>query len=280
MPAELLKSLIRYTVPRPVRNWLRSPSKSIEWMWDTTRFSLGATKTLRFPPDICFALHPRAFKAAHKAQIADPEQSAEFQNFISYCNSRMFLFDVGAHYGLFSLAAAHFNAKAVAVDPSAIAIRMIARQTALNHATQKIRTLQAAVSDTNGVLQMLSSGVFSEGYFRLATGRSSRELTKIRAITIDQMTSEFGAPTHIKIDVEGQEAAVLRGGRETLTRFSPGLFLELHNQMVAADGGDPNAALDELENLGYGTFSFEGTLIDRSVLFRKPIIRVVARRVD
>jgi FkbM family methyltransferase len=279
MPAEVLKNLIRYTVPRPVRNSLRSPSKSIEWIWDSARFGLGVTKTLRFPPDICIALHPHAFKVAHKAQVNDPEQSAEFRNFISHCNSGMFLFDIGAHFGLFSLAAVQLNAKAVAVDPSAIAIRMIYRQTVLNHATQKIRVLQAAVSDTDGVVEMLSSGVFSEGYFRFATGRPSRELTQIRSVTIDQMMSDFGAPTHIKIDVEGHEAAVLRGGRETLMRFSPGLFLELHNQMVAAAGGDPNSALDELKNVGYETFAFDGTPIDRNVIFRKPITRVVARRV-
>jgi hypothetical protein len=132
-----LKALVRCSVPRPLRNWLRSPSKSAEWMWDTARYSFGITKTLTIPPDVCIAMHPHAYKVACKAQIAEPEESAEFQNFISYCNRGMLLFDVGAHYGLFSLAAAHFGGQAVAVDPSAMAIRMIARQIALNHAADK-----------------------------------------------------------------------------------------------------------------------------------------------
>jgi len=280
MSDAFLTTLVRRAVPRPLRNWLRSPSKSAEWMWDTARFHLGVTKTLSIAPNMRVAMHPHAYKVAWKAQIADPEESAEFQNFISYCRPDMFLFDIGAHYGLFSLAAAHFGGKAVAVDPSAIAIRMIVRQVALNHSDHKIRTLQAAVSDASGALQMLSSGVFSEGYFKLAAGRATSELTKIRAVTIDEMASEFGAPTHLKIDVEGHEAAALRGGRETFMRHSPILFLELHNQMVAADGGDPNAALDELQRLGYVPFSFAGDLLDRSTIFSKPITRVVARRVS
>jgi FkbM family methyltransferase len=224
-------------------------------------------------------MHPHAFKVAHKAQISEPEESAEFQNFISYCNSEMFLFDIGAHYGLFSLVAAQFNGTAVAVDPSDIAIRMIVRQIALNKAGNRIRTLHAAASDAGGTLQMLSSGVFSEGYFKLAVGRSASEITSIRSVTIDEMASEFGTPTHIKIDVEGHEAATLRGGRETLARFSPTLFLELHNDMVAADGGDPDAALEELQSMGYAPFSYGGVLLDRSDIFRKPIARVVARRI-
>ena len=280
IPDAFLKALVRRTVPRPLRNWLRSPSKSAEWMWDTARFSLGVASTLKISPVVRIAMHPHAYKVACKAQIAEPEESAEFQNFLSYCGAKMFLFDVGAHYGLFSLAAAHFGGKAVAVDPSAMAIRMIVRQIALNHAGDKIRTLQAAVSDTSGELQMLSSGVFSEGYFKLAAGRSSSELTKVRAVSVDEMTSEFGVPTHIKIDVEGHEAAALRGGRETFTRHKPTLFLELHNQMVAADGGDPNAALNELQRLGYAPFSYAGDLLDRPAIFGKPITRLVARRVS
>jgi hypothetical protein len=49
--------------------------------------------------------------------------------------------------------------------------------------------------------------------------------------------------------------------------------------MVAADGGDPNAVLEELERFGYAPFSFAGALLERVAIFGKPISRVVARRV-
>jgi len=61
---------------------------------------------------------------------------------------------------------------------------------------------------------MLSSGVFSDGYMRMARGRSSSELTKTRAVTIDQLADQFGHRHISKIDVEGYEAAVVRGARE------------------------------------------------------------------
>lgn len=279
-PNEVFIRIVRYLVPRSWRNWLRSPSRSLEWIWDNAKFSAGITRKLRVTPDVAITLHPRAFRVAYQNQVRDPEQSTEFKNFIAQCNSKMFLFDIGSHYGLFSLAAAGLQAKAIAVDPSAEAIRMIARQVELNHVQQMIHAVHAAVSGSKGSLKMLNSGAFSNGYFRLAAGRSARELTEIQATTIDEMTAEFGVPTHIKIDVEGHEAAVVRGGRETLRRYSPQLFLELHNELILMDGGDPNEVVDELQGAGYSVFSLEGDRLERNAILGPALSRVVARRVS
>jgi hypothetical protein len=56
------------------------------------------------------------------------------------------------------------------------------------------------------------------------------------------------------------------------------LFLELHNQLVTADGRDPNEALDELQRLGYEALALDGSRLDRSAILREPIIRVMAKR--
>ena len=212
-----LKNLTRRVVPRPVRNWLKSPSTSLRWIWDSTKFSFGVTKKLQFTPNLALTLHPRVYQFAIQNQINDPIQCEEFESFVTHCHRGMLLFDLGASYGLFSFAAAKFDGKAVAVDPSPIAIRMITRQLDFNQARENIHLVAGAVSDVNGSLNMLSSGVFSAGYVRFVTGRSHRELTSVGAITIDKLASDFGSPTHIKIDVEGYEATALRGGRETFT---------------------------------------------------------------
>jgi len=234
---------------------------------------------LRFPPNGRLICHPRAYRVAYQAQIVDPEQSAEFQNFLRHCGPSMFLFDIGAHFGVFSLAAAQFGGKAIAIDPSPIATRMIARQCTLNRLTENIRIMQAAVSNEAGTVDMLSSGVFSDGYFKIMQGRPKSELTRTQAITIDQLASQYGAPTHIKIDVEGQEAAVLRGGRKAFDQHAPILFLELHTEMITSEGGNPNLALDELIQLGYETFALNGNLLERDTILEKPLIRIVAKRV-
>jgi FkbM family methyltransferase len=272
------KGRVRSIVPRSARNWLRSPRKSLEWLWDSLSFSVGARRELALLPDWRVICHPRVYKVFSFSQLTDPEQSEEFRNFVRYCIPSMCLFDIGASYGAFSLVAAHFGGTAIAVEPSPIATRFIRVECQLNGFEKNIQVVEACAGDVIGEVEMLSSGVFSDGYFRIAPGRSSKELTKTRAVTIDRLAEQFGAPTHIKIDVEGYEAKVLRGARKTIANLSPLLFLELHNEMIRADGGDPARVLDDLAEMKYEELSINGVNADRDRILRMPICRLVVRR--
>jgi FkbM family methyltransferase len=276
--ANRLKKAVRSVVPRPLRNSLRSPTRSAEWLWDSIRFLLGNTESLEVSPDSHLLCHPRAYRIFRRDQVDDPEQSEEFRSFIRYCSDTMFLYDIGAHFGVFSLVAAHFGGKAVAVDASPSAARMIGVLTTLNKCNDSVQILRAAVSDVSSSIDMVNSGVFSDGYFKVARQMPKSELTKVQAVTIDQMALQFGPPTHIKIDVEGHEAAVLRGARSTLRKFSPLIFLELHNEMVLSAGGNPRTALEELAQLRYDTFALNGDVITTNAILIRPIIRIVAKR--
>jgi len=275
----MLTNLVRTLVPRPVRTWLRSPSQSAKYLVDSAAFSLGLKTTLRFPDDgwsiIC---HPHAYRCAYESQILDADQNQEFCAFRSYCSKQMLLFDIGAHFGIFSLAAASAGGRAVAVDPSPMAARMIATQAALNGLTGNIHVLCSAAGSADGSLELLSAGTFSYGYFRAAKDRLKRDLTKVRSVTIDSLASEFGAPTHIKIDVEGYEAEVLRGAHKTLNSCSPILFLELHNDIIRAEGGDPDSVLKQLAHAGYTFHTLRGDEASRTSLVRAPIVRLIAKR--
>jgi FkbM family methyltransferase len=274
--AELIDGVVRAAIPRNTRTWIKSPARSFQWLWDYFRFSLGITRSLQLAPDWSPACHPAAYRVMRDAQLGDPDQSEEFRNFLTHCSDAMFLFDIGAHFGTFSLAAAHFGGKAVAVDPSPEACKMIATQAALNGLAPGIRIVQAAVSDSVGTLEMLSTGAFSGWFFKAASGAANRGEVRVESLTIDEMTSRFGVPTHIKIDVEGHEAAVLRGARDTLKRYDPLLFLELHNDVIRSNGGDPGSILDELSDLGYPVLGLDGHRIGKSELIRHSILHVMA----
>jgi hypothetical protein len=132
----------------------------------------------------------------------------------------MLLFDMRGSFGLFSSRCAKLGGRAVAVDPSAIATRM-----------------------TVGSIEMLSSGVFADGFYRVAPKRNHREMTCVDVITIDNLSARLGVPWHLKIDAEGYEGTVLRGARKVLSRSSLMVFLELHDEMVAASGGGTSCPL-------------------------------------
>jgi FkbM family methyltransferase len=276
--SEVLKNVVRATVPRGVRNWLRSPRKSAEWLYDSVRYSMGAVRSIQVAEGVRLTCHPHAYKVYRNAQIDDPKQREEFLGFVSRCWAGMLLFDIGAHFGIFSLTAAKLGGTSVAVDPSPISCRMLSCQRMLNECVDKIQVLPAAVSDTDGLIGMLSAGVFTPGYVRVVRGRSKRELTQAHAVTVDEMADRFGVPTHIKIDVEGHELAVLRGARRILRDSGPLLFLELHNEMIRSVSGDPRECLAALDEHGYTIYFPSGEIAENSSILTPPIVRLVGQR--
>lgn len=278
------KRLIRAVVPRNVRNWLRAPGKSVQWAWNDLKYSVGITSTLQLRPGWNLRCHPGAHDFAYWAQESDAEQVDEFDAFVSHCSEGMVLFDIGAHFGLFSLAALHYGgptAKALAVDPSATATRIMEVQSKLNRLEDRLRIVRAAVGDVEGVHEMVTVGLVSGGYL-VAAGEDhpEREITRVRATTLDNLTNETNlSPTHIKIDVEGFEAEVIRGGRKLLSsENAPILFIELHNEMITARNADPSEALSLLKELGYQTSAVDGSRVSDIEILEKPLIRIIASK--
>jgi FkbM family methyltransferase len=278
MQSEAVKSLVRAVIPREVRNWARSPRKSAGWLWRSARFRFGLIQELQISSECSLVCHPLAYKSAYMAQVCDPEQCEEFRQFLSHCHAGMLLFDIGASFGIFSLACAKLGGKAVAVEPSELAANMMATQLRLNSLVDAVDVIQAAAGETTGSIEMLSEGVFADGYYKVVSGRSKRETTRVDVTTVDDLSARFGTPSHLKIDVEGYEGAVLRGARQLLRKSSPLIFLELHNEMVAASGGDPTFALNELRTSGYEIFSTQSEAISDAQVLSYPICRILARR--
>src|SRR5579871_4464543 len=144
MLRDTAKNLARRAIPRGMRNWLRSPAKSIHWLADEIRFSVGDVEQLDVTDSFSLRCHPHAKKVFRQSQMDDPDQTTEFQHFIRYCSPKMFLFDIGAHFGIFSLAAAKSGGRALAIDPSPVAVKMIARLIQLNECKNQVRAICAA----------------------------------------------------------------------------------------------------------------------------------------
>jgi FkbM family methyltransferase len=192
MDNEAVKSVIRAVIPREARNWARSPMKSAGWVWNTARFKFGLSK-LQFSPDCSLVCHPLAYKSAYEAQVGDPEQCEEFRQFLRHCHAGMFLFDIGASFAIFSLACAKLGGRAVAVEPSGLATKIIAIQLRLNGLVGAVEVIQAAAGKSAGSIEMLSSGVFADGYYKVVSGRSKRETTRVEVTTIDDLSPNVSA---------------------------------------------------------------------------------------
>ncbi len=270
-------------VPRGVRNWLRSPKKSILWGWGQVRYLCGLTESHEIRPGWQVVCHPLAFRHSYYAQLQDPEQIAEFDNFIAQCNEGMVLFDVGAHFGLFGLAALHFGGptvRVVAVDASPTAASMIQVQARLNHLADRMHVVHACVCDKPGSRDMIAIGVLADGYFSAPErGHTQRDVTSTPATTLDCLVEQFGLhPSHVKIDVEGFEGSVLQGGHKLLSGDAPPiLFLELHTQLIQERGEDPGVVLTFLQERSYTLFDTAGREATRQAVLAQPLVRLVAK---
>jgi FkbM family methyltransferase len=80
-------------------------------------------------------------------------------------------------------------------------------------------------------------------------------------------------PTVVKIDVEGNELAVLEGGREVLGRARPALIFEHVSAAARLYGYSSQALWDLLDGLGYATFTVTGAgPVGRAEFARDPSV--------
>jgi FkbM family methyltransferase len=76
-----------------------------------------------------------------------------------------------------------------------------------------------------------------------------REAVSVKVEPLDAMLGASDRPiSFVKIDVEGHERAVLRGGEGTLRRFQPAMLIEIEQRHQSQD---IRVTFDDLRGLGY-----------------------------
>ncbi len=138
------------------------------------------------------------------------------------------LWDVGANIGVFSLLAAENpNVDAVvAIEPAYFNYAAILRNTLLNRLSGKVTALAIGLGEQTGgqtfKLQNLQPGgsMHAFGDIYAFRDRSVDPAATYRCLCyrLDDLVAIPGLPfpTHVKIDIDGNEGSVLRGGDKTL----------------------------------------------------------------
>ncbi len=166
----------------------------------------------------------------------EPQQTAAF---VEAVRPGAVVYDVGAHFGYYTLLASALTGptgKVFAFEPSPRNRAKLQTHVQLNRCAN-VQVLEVAISDREGTAQFDNRAGSGVGHL------SSEGPLQVRTATLDSLG--LPGPQVIKIDVEGAELQALHGGRELIAAARPAVFLSVHSQQLEQD------CLAFLGQLGY-----------------------------
>lgn len=134
--------------------------------------------------------------------------------------------DIGAYTGLYAIIAAQLGAESYALEPNPAVYARLCDNVAMN--SVDVNTIQSAAGAADTTCTMNTKGrprLTSAGY---VTEGGSIPMVRIDSMALDNVTA-------IKIDAEGYELEVLRGGAGTIAKCMPLIIAEVLTEQAAAE---------------------------------------------
>lgn len=134
-------------------------------------------------------------------------------------------YDIGASCGIYAIVAGLNKNAVVAIEPDALNFAVLKRNVFLNRSQidKRFFPFNLAVGISKEILDF-EIGEYIEGFHGRHTSLSVRHgevqnyVEKVMACDLDSLITEFNLPlpTHLKIDVDGAEFAIVKGMEKTL----------------------------------------------------------------
>jgi len=218
----------------------------------------GRTPTTVASTDFGFRIHvdPTDYAVGHtiaRTGAYEPEVSAALSEILEPGDTFL---DIGANIGWFSLLAATFVGSAgrvVAVEPNPANVALL-HSSIKDNGFSNVEVMAVALGERPGTVALETDG---------SNGRViPLENPPVAAVTVsyvvasrplDALLEESGIDRVdvVKMDVEGTEPLVLRGGAGTFARCRPVLLSEFFPQALDGSPGGATGYLEALRGLGY-----------------------------
>lgn len=190
------------------------------YRWETTILVRGAKYVVGVRTSEIFIFH----------EIYGALQYERHPDFIP--QSGWTVFDVGANIGVFTLLQATQGARVYSFEPNPESYNRLLRNVTANKLSERVRLFPTALGDARvmGSLHVIDGGT-TGGVVTQAKAGASVSGVAVPITTLDEVVSTMPGLSIdlLKIDAEGSEAAILRGGERTLDHVQR-IILEYHSR--------------------------------------------------
>ncbi len=175
-----------------------------------------------------------------------------------YIEKSEVIFDIGANIGTASIIMSMMNphAKIYSFEPHPVTFKSALEISGLNKIGQVIYN-NIGLGEESGKKLLFEVNSNNAGMNRMVSGGEDYPSIEVRVEKMDNFVSDnqINRLDFIKIDVEGYEYAVLKGGSETLKKFHPVLYIEIDDNNLKDCGSSAAEVINLIRTYGYNTFS-------------------------
>ncbi len=185
--------------------------------------------------------------------------------FIDTVRPGMVVYDVGSHFGYFSLLASELvgpEGRVFAFEPTARTFQVVSENASRR---ENITCNNVAAYSRTGEISFWDQGLDGSAVNFVVNDDSKvdpnhtrkGEKISVPAIRLDEFAAEHGDPDFLKIDAEGAEGPILEGMTEIIERSHPAISLEVGDGINQKTGNKPcRDNVNWLLDRGYQVYNY------------------------
>jgi FkbM family methyltransferase len=195
------------------------------------------------------------FKHAYLFGECEPVLTAVFKKLIQPGDV---CFDAGASFGFYTCLFALWGARVYAFEPVPASFALNEEAVRLNGCGSKVKAFNSCLGERAGTIRMHTFKNLSLGHASaFDLGRADAVPHQCKITTIDAVCAEESLDriSFVKMDVEGFEYEVLKGGQKMLSKANaPIVHFEVNGRCLRHRNLDPNSIISLLRGYGYTEF--------------------------